>query len=126
MSSAQGIEAADAGHHNDWPVRLMGMIVFATGIGLLLLVFSIAYHLFTAAPATALGITITGDPKHDPGAMLIGQSFGFLIIKILLLFVMSAAASLISQKGVNLYFTCSQATKAARTVKPAASVSAEA
>lgn len=126
MSLEQGIESAGAGHHNDWPGRIMGFVVFATGICLLLLVFSMAYHLFTAPPDAALGFTITGDPKKDPGAMFIGQRFGFLFIKILLLFVMSAAASLISQKGVNLYFTCSQATKATRTVKPAASVSAEA
>ncbi len=125
MSSAQGLEAG-AGHHNDWPGRIMGFVVFATGICLLLLVFSMAYHLFTSSPAAALNITITGDPKRDPGAMLIGQQFGFLLIKILLLFVMSAAASLISQKGVNLYFSCSAGTKAARAIKPAASVSAEA
>ena len=126
MSSAQELGAAGATHHNEWPVKLMGFVVFATGIGLLLLVFSLAYHLFTSPPAAALGITITGDPKRDPGAMLIGQNFGFLLIKILLLFVMSAAASLISQKGVNLYFSCSQHIKAARAAKPAASATAEA
>ena len=115
-----------APHRSDLLGRLIGMLVFCVGVGLLLLVFKVAYDLFTAAPAAALGIHITGDPKRDPGAMLIGQSFGFLIIKILLLFVMSAAASLIAQRGINLYFSCVHGSKPDNTIKPAANVSAEA
>jgi len=91
--------------------RIIGLLVFFVGVGLLLLVFKLAYGLFTASPATALGIKITGDPKHDPGAALIGQAFGHLLIKILLLFMMSVASSFIAQKGINLFFSCAHAGK---------------
>ena len=126
MSSAQEAEVTTTGHGGHWEGRLIGLVVFGVGIGLLLMVFSIAYHLFTASPAAALGITITGDPKRDPGAAVIGSHFGLLIVKILLLFVMSAAASLISQKGVNLYFSCAQGAKTVKTTRPAAAITAEA
>lgn len=115
-----------AAHRSDLLGRLVAMLVFCLGVGLLLLVFKIAYGLFTATPASALGINITGDPKRDPGVALIGQSFGFLIIKILLLFVMSAASSMIAQRGINLYFSCVHGSKPDNTTKPAANVSAEA
>ena len=122
-SNEQGIGRGR--NHGDIPGRLIGMVVFFVGIGLLLLVFKIAYGLFTASPATALGITITGDPKRDPAAMLIGQSFGWLMVKILLLFLMSVVASLTAQKGVNLYFSGVHGGRTHET-KPSSAVSADA
>ncbi len=113
-------------HHGEIPARLIGMMVFFIGIGMLLLIFKIAYGLFTASPATALGLNITGDPKHDPAAMLIGQSFGWLMIKILLLFLMSVVASLTAQKGVNMYFSGVHGGRTHEVTKPASSASAEA
>lgn len=93
-------------HRGDFISKAIGVLVFVIGVGLLLLVFKLAYGLFTASPATALGLHITGDPKRDPGAALIGQAFGYLLVKILLLFVMSLAALFTAQKGINLYFSC--------------------
>ena len=124
MSSNEHVVVRER-HGGDLSARLMGMVIFFVGVGLLLLVFKMAYGLFTASPAAALGINITGDPKRDPAAMLIGQSFGFLLVKILLLFVMSLAASLTSQKGINMYFSGVHNATPRETVKPAAVVSAD-
>jgi hypothetical protein len=85
--------------------RLIGMLVFLLGVGLLIWVFYIAYGLFTASPATALGMHITGDPKKDPGVTLIGTNFGWLLFRIAFLFIMSLSGSFIAQKGINLYFS---------------------
>lgn len=85
--------------------KIIGIAVFALGIGLLLLVFRTAHELFTATPAAALGLHLTGNPKTDPTAMAIGQSFGFLLVKILLLFLMALSGSLIAQKGINLFYS---------------------
>ena len=126
MSVAQEAEVVTTNHSGHMEGRLIGLLVFGVGVGLLLLVFSIAYHLFTASPADALHLTITGDPKRDPGAAVIGSSFGYILIRILLLFLMSLAASLTAQKGVNLYFSCVQGAKTVKTTRPAASVTAEA
>ena len=50
---------------NDIFGKIMGMFVFLLGVGLLLLVFKIAYELFTQKPDAALGLKFTGDPKKD-------------------------------------------------------------
>lgn len=85
--------------------RLIGMLVFLAGVALLFLVFYIAYHLFNMPAAEALGLKITGDPKHDPAATTIGAQFAVLLFRVAYLFVMSAAGSLIANKGINLYFS---------------------
>ena len=92
-------------HKGDLPGRLIGMLVFLVGVGLLLLVFKAAYGLFAMSPADALALKFTGNAKTDPSAQQIGMSFGWLLIKIAFLFIMSVAASLVSQKGVNMYFS---------------------
>lgn len=96
------------GTRGDLTGRVIGMLVFLLGVGLLIWVFSIAYGLFTSSPAAALGMHITGDPKKDPGVALIGTNFGWLLFRIAFLFVMSLSGSFISQKGINLYFSAVQ------------------
>ncbi len=83
--------------------RIMGILVFLLGVGLMLLVFKIAYELFTQKPDAALGLKFTGDPKKDPAAAQIGAHFGTMLFQLAYLFIMSIAGSLIAQKGVNLY-----------------------
>jgi hypothetical protein len=85
--------------------RIVGMLVFLIGVGLLLLVFYRAFDLFGATPAQALGLTFTGDPKKDPTVAIIGSQFGWLLFRLGFLFIMAIAGSLISQKGINLYFS---------------------
>ena len=85
--------------------RLVGMLVFLVGIGLLVVVFSHAFQLFSQSPETALHLRFTGDPKKDPLLANIGASFGWILLRVGFLIVMSLAASLISQRGINLYFS---------------------
>lgn len=85
--------------------RIVGMFVFLIGVALLLLVFHIAYNLFTTPPAAALGLKFTGDPKKDPAAATIGAQFAWLLFRIGYLVIMSVASSMVSNKGINLYFS---------------------
>ncbi len=84
------------------------MLVFLIGVGLLVYVFYIAYGLFTAKSDAVLGLNFTGDPKNYPAAIVIGTRFGWLLLRVGFLFVMSIASSLLSQKGINLYFSAVQ------------------
>lgn len=92
-------------HRNDLLGRIIGMLVFLIGVGLLILVFYSAFALFTAKPADALGLKIIGDVHKDPNMTVIGSSFAWLLIKLFLMFPMSIASSWIAQKGINLYFS---------------------
>ena len=91
--------------HNDWMGRIVGMLVFLLGVGLLIAVFFTAYRLFNAPPNEALGLQFTGNPKTDPTATAIGTNFGVLFLRVGYLFLMAIAGSLIAQKGINLYFS---------------------
>lgn len=95
-----------SGHRGDILGRVLGAFVFLGGVALLGIVFNMAHTLFTAGPEQALGLTFTGDPKLDPPALKIATHFGWLVLRIVLMFIMAIAGSLISQKGVNFYFSC--------------------
>jgi hypothetical protein len=88
--------------------RIIGMLVFLVGVGLLLLVFNLAYHLFNSPPSDALGLTFTGNPKSDPPPMKIGAQVTWLLLRIGYLVIMSVAGSLVANKGINLYFSALQ------------------
>ena len=95
----------DTQSRNDWIGRIIGMLVFLLGVGLLIAVFFIAFRLFNAPPTEALGLTFTGNPKTDPTATAIGTNFGWMLLRVGYLFLMAIAGSLIAQKGINLYFS---------------------
>src|SRR5262249_23133194 len=78
------------------------------GVALLVLVFYHAYELFNMKPANALDLKMTGDPKHDPAATTIGVQLAGMLFRVVLLFIMSIAGSLIANKGINLYFSAIQ------------------
>jgi hypothetical protein len=102
-----------SGNRSDLIGRIIGMLVFLVGVGLLMLVFYIAYGLFTKPAAQALGLILTGDPKKDAVTLNyvnLGVQFGTLLIRLLCLFIMSIASSLIANKGINLYFSAIQGT----------------
>ena len=105
-----------AGGRGDILGRVVGMLVFLLGVSLLVFVFMHAFRLFSLTPADALGLRFTGDPKKDPLLAQIGSQFGWLLLRIAFLFVMALAASFISQRGINLYF--SALNGAPITVKP--------
>ncbi|CEK16255.1 hypothetical protein CP488_01446 [Chthonomonas calidirosea] len=83
--------------------RVLGVLVFLGGVGLLGWVFYIAYGLFTAPASTALDLRFTGNPKTDPTLALIAARFGWLLFRVILLMIMAFSGSLITQKGINLF-----------------------
>ncbi len=97
-----------SGTRGDLIGRIMGMLVFLIGVGLILLVFYIAYELFHQPPAQALGLKLTGDPKKDAAALNyvhLGAQITGLLLHLAYLFLMSIAGSLVANKGINLYFS---------------------
>jgi hypothetical protein len=64
--------------------------------------------MFSLNPADALGLHFTGDQKKDPLLSEIGYKFGWIFVRVAFLFIMAFAASLISQRGINLYFSAMQ------------------
>ncbi len=115
-------------HPADIFCRFLGLIVFLLGVGLICWVFVMAYHLFSASPAQVLGLHFTGNPAHDPGVARIGSNFGWLLVRMGFLFLMALAGSLVSQKGINLYFSVCQGAPAGagvRTHSPSPSPNSE-
>jgi hypothetical protein len=94
-----------SGGRGDFVGRVVGMLVFLLGVSLLVFVFVHAFHLFSLTPDAALRLRFTGDPKKDPLLAQIGSNFGWLLLQVAFLFIMALAASLISQRGINLYFS---------------------
>ena len=90
---------------SDLTGRIVGILVFLLGMGMLVVVFRLAYALFNASPNTLLGLKFTGNAKTDPGIAAIGARLGGLLINVLCLFVMSIASSMICQFGTKLYFS---------------------
>jgi hypothetical protein len=107
VAEVKGQAAAEpaAGGHSDIMGRIIGMLVFLLGVGMLVLVFKVGYDLFAQKPSSVLGLKFTGDPKKDPAAAQIGAHFGSMLFQLGYLFLMSIAGSLIAQKGINLYFS---------------------
>ncbi len=108
-----------SGNRGDILGRLAGMLVFLVGVGMLVFVFMYAFKLFGMSPDQALGLHFTGDPKKDPPLALIGVQFGWIFLKVACLIVMSLAASFLSQKGINFYFSALQGSPAPSRPTPA-------
>lgn len=94
-----------SGYRGDLSIRVLGATIFLVGIGLLGFVFYLAYGYFKMSPEQALGLVFTGNPKLDPPAMKVAINFGWAVVKIAGMFVMVIAGSVLSQKGINLYFS---------------------
>jgi hypothetical protein len=86
--------------HRDWLGSLVGLVVFLGGIGLLLLVFRLAYDQFTTPPQVALEIQQSGKPidlsKTTNAAVTV-------LLRFLLLLLMAGMGSIIANRGINLY-----------------------
>ena len=88
--------------HADLTGRLLALLVFLTGVGMLVFVFVTALHLFQS-PVPGL------EPLHTPGAppppaANIGTALADFARRLLLLMVMTLAGSLLASKGAHLYF----------------------
>ena len=86
-------------HRPDWLGGLVGILTFLGGIGLLLLTFNLAYHMFSVPPSQALGVR--QDAPVDFAKT--GESFVGVVGRVLLLLVMSAVGSVIANRGIKLY-----------------------
>lgn len=89
--------------HTDLSCRLVALLVFLLGIGMLVFVFVSALHLFQS-PVPGL------EPLQTPGAAPpaaanIGVSLAGFARELLLLGVMTLAGSLLASRGVHLYFS---------------------
>ena len=111
-------QTMSSGNRSDLFGRIIGMLVFLVGVCLLVFVFNRAFLLFGAKPADALGLAFTGDPKRDPSLTLVGAQFGWLLFRVVFLFLMAISGSFVSQKGINLYFHAIQGTPIHPAIKP--------
>lgn len=86
----------------DIPSRLLALVVFLLGIGLLCAVFSLAWTLFQS-PVPNLNLPVKPGAITPPAAN-IGAALTAFVQKLLLLAVMTIAGSVIAGKGIHLYF----------------------
>ena len=94
----------------DLPARILAVVVFLLGIGLLCLVFSLAYALLRA-PVAHLELPVTAAAPPPPAAN-IGIALTAFVRQLLLLALMTLAGSLIAGKGIHLYFSALHGTTA--------------
>jgi hypothetical protein len=90
--------------------RVLGIVVFLVGIGILVLVAVITYRLFTAN-APALHVT----PGAPAGAAAeLGRSAIGMLYRIALLIVLCIAGSLLAARGLHLYFVATGSSPRSR------------
>ena len=80
--------------------RFIGMAVFLLGVVVLLVVFGMAYGMFTT-PASRL-FSGNGGSSSVTAAQL-GTAVAITLIRIGLLFVMTLAGSLVASRGIHMY-----------------------
>jgi hypothetical protein len=91
--------AVERRRHRDVPAALLGILVLLAGIGLLIFVFYLAYQLYTMTPEQLVD---PGAEKLD--ARVLAQSTIHALLRIILLFVMAVAGSMLAGKGMQLYY----------------------
>ncbi len=85
--------------HRDFVGSCIGLFTFLGGIGLLVIVFRLAYEMFTIPPPSVLGIS----KNKNLDLNVAGNSLATVFIKILLLLVMGLVGSWIANRGISLY-----------------------
>jgi hypothetical protein len=86
----------------DLAARIVGLAVFALGIGILFFSFRATYKLFTSPNG---GITVAPTtPGGPPAVANLGNSALHILLMIGLLFLMVLAGSLVGNLGVKMYF----------------------
>lgn len=83
----------------DWLGTILGLLVFAGGAALLVLVFKEAKELYDAPQARTLGIR-KGQPLDLPMA---GNNLADQLIRVLLLALMAFVGGLVCRAGAQLY-----------------------
>jgi len=88
-------------HRHDIIGRIVGMLVFLAGVGLLVLVFVMAHGYFTS---DSPGSHITASGPGVSATTRLGESALRMIGRVALLVVMAIVASLIAARGIQMYF----------------------
>jgi len=107
---------------HDLSGRLVSLLVFLAGIGMLIFVFITALHLFQS-PVPGLDLPVKKGAAAPPAAN-IGTALIAFLRELLLLGVMTLVGSLLASRGAHLYFGSVWATgsehapKTAMTPKP--------
>lgn len=89
--------------HTHLSCRLVALLVFLIGIGILIFVFVTALHLFQSPVPGLEPLQTPGAPP--PAAANIGVSLAGFARELLLLGLMTLAGSLLANKGAHLYFS---------------------
>ena len=108
----------------DLSCRLIALLVFLVGIGILVFVFVTALHLFHAPVPGLEPLQTPGAPP--PAAASIGVSLAGFARELLLLGVMTLAGSLLANKGAHLYFSAAHPAAPEIAPAPATNEAAEA
>lgn len=87
----------------DLVAQIIGIVIFMVGIAILLFVFYNAYIMFNEPIP---GLT-DANPSTKLTVDMLGKILVSVLIKLLLLFVMALAGSLIAARGIGLYTKCS-------------------
>jgi divalent metal cation (Fe/Co/Zn/Cd) transporter len=82
------------------------MLVFILGIGMLVAVLFMAFSMFTSP--ISLALNTGGAAGSTPNTASLGTAIAWIVVKIVLLFVMTLAASSIASKGIYLYLGSSE------------------
>lgn len=91
-----------------------GITTFLAGVALLGLTFYAAYQMFTVSPQNAMGV----QAGKAVDLAKTGESFVRLLERVVLLIVMGAVASALSNRGIKLYAASRIATSHAEDIKP--------
>ena len=91
-----------ANSQTDLPGRLLALLVFLVGVGMLVFVFITALHLFQSPVPGLEPLQRAGAPP--PLAANIGTALADFVRRLLLLMVMTLAGSILASKGAHLYF----------------------
>jgi len=79
--------------------KVIGILTFLGGIALLVLTFKLAFDMFQVPPDQALHL----EKGKVLDVAVAGQSFGVLLLRVLLLIVMGLVGSLVANRGIKLY-----------------------
>ncbi len=86
----------------DFPGRILALLVFLVGVGMLVFVFVTALHLFQSPVPGLEPLQKAG--AAPPPAANIGTALADFARRLLLLMVMTLAGSILASKGAHLYF----------------------
>jgi hypothetical protein len=87
---------------NDLVARILGVVVFLGGVGLLAFSFATAYHWFTT-PSAGVRIAPPTSPEASATSQL-GVSALELFVRLSLLLIMTIIGSLLAGRGAQIYF----------------------